>query len=44
MANALPSKSQKCAELTGSTSNCVKAKLISNKQTNKKHKDVTHNK
>jgi hypothetical protein len=39
------SKSQKCAQLTGSTSNCVMAKLIS-KQTNKnkRKKDVTHNK
>lgn len=26
MANALPSKSRKCAQLTGSTSNCVDGK------------------
>jgi hypothetical protein len=35
MANALPRKSQKCAQLTGSTSNCVMAKPISNKQLDK---------
>jgi len=41
MANALPSKSRKCAQLTGSTSNCVDGKTDFkqlNKNKRKRHK------